>query len=254
MFPGLDAAGREAVEGLFRVRRFHRGERLLIGGDSGAAVLVVLAGRLRVAAVSPGGREITLHRYCAGGVAGLQNLAADLDGSRSSAEVIAETDGRLAAAPAAGVLDAMAAIPSLGRAFLGEALRQLRDAEELARRVSGLPVDSRVAAALLELALPAEGARVLREELACRVGATRESVSRALRRFACRGAIALSGRSISVTDAGGLRRIAGGEAEPVPCYGSPGTESPEDGVCGAAEPAALGWPLTPARIRAAPGR
>ncbi|HET9050151.1 MAG TPA: Crp/Fnr family transcriptional regulator [Candidatus Dormibacteraeota bacterium] len=215
LFAGVTDAHVARIAELFRARSFAGGERL---GHAGPVpgVLLLLEGRLRITAVAVNGQEVTLRRYCAGSVAGLECLLPERE-RQTSTEIVAETDGRMAHAPVERIRDAMREVPSLAQALLTEAVRQLQDTEEFARRMAASTVVGRVAAALLELSLPAAGARVHREYLASRAAATRESVSRALTRLAGDGLIELHGTAVRVVGEAGLRRLATPGVQP-PCY------------------------------------
>lgn len=213
---GLDGAELETIAGLFTKRGFRRGERLPGRTRSPIGIVLLLEGRLRVVAVGHTGREVTIRRFCAGSVVGLGALLPPAD-QRRGLEIIAESDGSLAQAPVAAVTAAMAEVPSFSRVLLMEAVRQMEDSEEFARRAFCSTVSGRVAGALLELDLPSEGAPVLREYLASLAAATRESVSRALHRLAGEGVIVVNGGAIRITDRAGLRRRAA-PGDPVPCY------------------------------------
>jgi CRP/FNR family transcriptional regulator len=222
-----------AVSRLLRVRRFGRGDRVPRAGEPPLGVMLLFEGRLRVIAVTLGGREVTMRRHCAGSVAGLDCLL-PAAGRHGAVEVVAETDGALAHIPAERVLAVMPELPGLSRALLTEAVRQLLDAEEFARRTASTSVLGRVAAALLELSLPPEGAAVHREHLASRAVASRESVSRALHRLAAEGRLEVRGKAVRIVDEMALRRLAT-PGEPIPCYEADGPQV-RPGICPGDDP------------------
>jgi CRP-like cAMP-binding protein len=216
LFGDLNRAELERVSELFAERRFRRGERIPARGQGPVGVVLLVEGRLRVVATTRNGRELTTRRYCAGSVAGLESLLPERE-QRRDLETIAESDGQLAHAPVPEVVALMSHSPQLSRVLLLEAVRQMDDAEEFARRSLSSTVVGRVAAALLELDLPAEGAPVLREYLASLAAASRESVSRALHRLAAERVVELTGGGIRITDRAGLRRLAT-PRNAIPCY------------------------------------
>jgi len=224
----LDRTELERVAGLFTKRTFRRGERIPGRGRKPLGVVLLIEGRLRVVATTMNGRELTVRRHCGGSVAGLGSLLPEVE-QRRDLETIAESDGYLAYAPVGEVSALMDQAPRLSRVLLLEAVRQMEDSEEFARRALSSTVAGRVAAALLELDLPAEGAPVLREYLASLAGASRESVSRALHRLAGERMIELRSGGIRITDRPALRRHAT-PGDAVPCYEG-GSEEPRVSIC-----------------------
>jgi CRP/FNR family transcriptional regulator len=223
-FEGLELAERDRLGALMSVRPFQRDERVIGARDANSHLHVLAEGRLRVCSVSSGGREVTLHRLCAGSILGLANL---VPAQPPAVDAIAETEGVLLRASAHEVAALVDQIPRLGLVLLREALRQLRDAEEFARRLSQSTVERRVAAAVLEAAIVPEGAPMSREHLASRAAASRESVSRTLRRLAGQGVLELTGRRVRLCDEEALRRLAF-PGHDVPCFGG---ERLGAGVC-----------------------
>jgi CRP-like cAMP-binding protein len=227
LFNELHPADLERLVAVMSPQAFRRSERVIGSADGRSHVFVLAQGRLRVCSVTSGGREVTLHRFCSGSVLGLANLVSALP---PAVDAFAETDGVLLRAPAREVVTLMGCIPRLGLVLLREALRQLHDAEEFARRLSQSSVERRVAAALLELAIPPEGAPTSREHLASRAAASRESVSRTLQRLAGQGVLELTGRRVRLRDEEALRRLAC-PSDGVPCYGGADDERMPPGMC-----------------------
>jgi CRP-like cAMP-binding protein len=227
LFNELDRADLDRLMSVTSRQTFRRSERVVSAGEGRQHVFVLVEGRLRVCSVTATGREVTLHRLCSGSVLGLANLVST---TPKPVDAWAETDGTLLRASARDVAELMGRLPRLSLILLREALRQLNDAEEFARRLSQSSVERRVAAALLEVGLPPEGARTSREHLASRAAASRESVSRALHRFAAQGLVELTGRRVRLCDEEALRRLAC-PSDGVPCYGGEADERVRPGIC-----------------------
>jgi CRP-like cAMP-binding protein len=227
LFSELDRADRDRLMAVMSPQTFRRSEQVVRAGNGRQHVVVLVEGRLRVCSVTSGGREVTLHRLCSGSILGLASL---VSGVPSAVDAFAETDGALLRAPARDIAALLGRMPQLALILLREALRQLHDAEEFARRLSQSSVVRRVAAALLEAAIPPEGAPTSREHLASRAAASRESVSRALHRLAAQGVVELTGRRVRLCDEEALRRLAcPGDA--VPCYGGDEEDRLRPGMC-----------------------
>ena len=239
VFADLTPSELAAISGTFRRRAFDCGDRISSASHPLPGVIVLIDGRLRISAVTPAGLEITLRRYCAGTIAGLECLMPQGEALPPN-EVVAETNGVFGYASPQRIWSAVRETPALSRALVMEAVRQLQDAEEFARRMASSTVTGRVAAALLELSLPPDGAVVPRELLASRAATARESVSRALHRLADEGHLELRGKSVRVVDEIALRRLAtpGG---PAPCY-EPAGPHPRPSICPPGRPPAAQGP------------
>ena len=227
VFAELSPAEQERLGALMSARRFRRGDRVIAPATARTHVCVLTQGRLRVSSITSTGREVTLHRFCAGSILGLENLVSALP---PAVDAVAETDGELLRVAASELAALVTSIPRLGLLLLREALRQLHDAEEFARRLSQSSVERRVAAALLEAAIPPEGAPASREHLASRAAASRESVSRTLQRLAGQGVLELTGRRVRLLDVDALQRLAS-PSDGVPCYGGGDGERLRPGMC-----------------------
>lgn len=223
----LEPGDLDRLGAIMSEQRFRGSERVISAAEGRCHVFVLTEGRLRACSVTSTGREVTLHRHCAGSILGLANLVSALP---PAVDAFAESDGTLLRGSAREVAQLMGCIPRLGLILLREALRQLHDAEEFARRLSQSSVERRVAAALLEASLPPEGAPTSREHLASRAAASRESVSRTLQRLSGQGMLELTGRRVRLLDEDALRRLAS-PSDGVPCYGGDDDERVTPGLC-----------------------
>jgi CRP-like cAMP-binding protein len=90
--------------------------------------------------------------------------------------------------------------------------RRLRRADEQIGSLVLLDVDGRIARLLLDAAAESGGTtiekRLTHQTIAQMIGASRETVSRAMRDFQERGLIAVHRRQISVADRAGLEQLA----------------------------------------------
>lgn len=205
LFGEIDPCSLERLGSLLAAHRFHCSDHVISARKGRQNLGVLVEGRLRVCSVTSTGREVTLHRHCSGSILGLANL---VSATPPDVDAVAETDGLLLWARAQDVAALMDETPHLPRILLREATRQLRDVEEFARHLSESSVERRVAAALLETPVSPGGAPLLREHLASRAAASRESVSRALQRLAAQGIVELLGRRVRLCDQQALRRLA----------------------------------------------
>lgn len=182
-------------------------------GSAGENVALVLAGRVKLVARGVGERTVVLAIRGPGELVG--EMAA-LGGTRRSATAIADEDvelGLLSGEDFRGYLrDHPDAALVLLRTLVGRMTEATRGLVELATQDSV----GRVARRLIELGANHGGARtgpyeleLTQDELASWTGATRETVSRALRLMRQLGWVATDHRTITVLDAAALRERVG---------------------------------------------
>lgn len=174
----LSALARAAAE-----KTLARGEALWRVGEQPDALAAVRRGRLDVVRATPRGHRMWLRSFGPTRVVGLSLVA----GAPVSADVVAGEPSRVVLLPGGAVRAALAARPAVALAalaHLGELLAQLTDELEELRY---LDLDTRVLRALTRRGRDRVEVRLTHEELSEQVGATRENVSRALRRLERRG-------------------------------------------------------------------
>ena len=201
-FAFLTPAMRRAFGPRLRHVRAPKGRTLLAAGAASSDVFCLTEGQARIAIHSQQGREVSVRDLSPGDVFG--ELAA-LDGGPRSASVIAASAVTLA------VMERDAFIACLERspeAALWLARRLGAEVRRLTERVfelSALTMRARLHAELLRLArLAAPEPELLpaptHEELARRIGANREAVTRELRDLVRAGVIATGKRRITFLD------------------------------------------------------
>src|SRR5947209_6455737 len=182
-------------------------------GSAGENVALVLAGRVKLVARGVGERTVVLAIRGPGELVG--EMAA-LGGTRRSATAIADEDvelGLLSGEDFRGYLrDHPDAALVLLRTLVGRMTEATRGLVELATQDSV----GRVARRLIELGANHGGARtgpyeleLTQDELASRTGATRETVSRALRLMRQLGWVSTGHRTITVLDPAAVRERGG---------------------------------------------
>ena len=210
----LEPAALEKFARLGRRRVFRAGAPLLLEGDIGMSVLVLLSGRVKISATSDHGPGVLLAVRGPGDVIG--ELAA-IDGAAHSATGVALEPVEAQVIPAAEFRSFLANEPGAALALLRVVTARIRDTDRIRLAYGAQDTLGRVAARLSELAETAgevDGAGIritvplTQAELAQWVGGSRESVARALASLRRRGLIATARRQITVLDADGLRRAA----------------------------------------------
>ena len=205
----------DALTGLTRRRRIKRSEPILRAGAAGDEVVLVLEGRVKLVAYGADRREVVLGLRGPGELLG--EMAA-LGGQRRTATAIAVDDGEVGFMHADELRGFLRDHPDSALVLIRMLVRRLseatRDVVDLATRDSV----GRIAKRLLELssehgAPTGAGMRIelslSQDELAQWTGATRETVSRALRLMRQLGWVATDHRTITVLDAAALRDRVG---------------------------------------------
>jgi CRP/FNR family transcriptional regulator, cyclic AMP receptor protein len=200
-----------------RVRRrgVHRSQHLLRAGSAGDDVVVVLSGRVKLVAYGAEGREVVLGIRGPGELIG--EMAA-LGGQRRTATAIAIDEVEAGYLRAAEMRTFLAEHPDAALVLIRMLVRRLAEADR--DRVDLATQDSvgRVAKRLVELAAvhgtAVEGGTrielsLTQDELASWTGATRETVSRALRLMRRLGWVAVDHRMITILDDAALRERCG---------------------------------------------
>jgi CRP/FNR family cyclic AMP-dependent transcriptional regulator len=186
--PWLSPLGAEALDRLARASRrinLARSQTLWRRGESTDAIAVILRGRVDVVRDSDDGKRILLRQIGAGQAVGLSTLS----GLAHSADLIAATIASALLIPGNALRDIIRAHPEVAMgalAQLGATISQLSDELEETRF---LDLDDRLLRLLRRLGRGLRELQVTHEELGQQVGATRENVSRALKRLERSGAI-----------------------------------------------------------------
>ena len=209
LFRDLDAGETARFAQLVRERSYPRGSVIVFEDDPGDAFFVVRQGRVKVVLIAPDGREVILGLLGVGEHFGELAL---IDDQPRSAHVVAMEDAQLLILRREDFRRRVEENPAVAWALLLELSRRLRRADEKIGALVLLDVPGRIAHLLLEAAVEA-GAPLIEKPLthqtiAHLIGASRETVSRALREFVDHGWIATERRRIRLLDRGALERRA----------------------------------------------
>lgn len=187
------------------------GRQIIDHLDATTDCFLIASGAVRVVVNSAAGKEITFRDFGAGEVVG--ELSA-LDGRPRSASVVALTPARIARLKSPELWDIVERNPAAAAALIRRLTRLVRQTTDRVVAITTLPVGPRVQTELLRLALAAgvtdNRAVILRPpthaEIASRVAARREAVTREISRLANAGVIDRHGRDLVVSDVAALRR------------------------------------------------
>jgi CRP-like cAMP-binding protein len=188
-----------------RDKQYPKGSVILFEDDPGDSLYIVREGRVKVVLVGEDGREVIL------GVLGVGEHFGELsliDDQPRSAHVIAMEDSLLLVLRRDDFRRRVEANPTVAWALLSELSRRLRRADGKIGGLVLLDVPGRIARLLLDFAQEAGSDTIdkplTHQTIAQMIGASRETVSRAMREFQDAGWIGVERRRISVTDRGAL--------------------------------------------------
>jgi CRP/FNR family cyclic AMP-dependent transcriptional regulator len=214
LFRELDNEAAAALRASLTETRLRRGEVLFREGDSGDKLFIVTEGKVKLGKSSSDGRENLLAILGPGQMFGELSL---FDPGPRSATVTAVTDCVMQSLSHDELLEWLTGRPAVARGLLAQLGSRLRKANDVVADLVFSDVPGRVAKALLDLAsrfgrTADDGVHVhhdlTQEELAQLVGASRETVNKALADFASRGWLRLEPRSVVILDSDRLRRRA----------------------------------------------
>ena len=181
---------------LGELRRYAKGALLIQEGDVGDTLYLVFKGRLRAFSINlSNGREITYGNYDPGEYVGEMSL----DGGPRSASVMALAPTVCAVISKRTLEQFIAVHPAFAFELLAKVIRRARTATLTARQMALNDVYGRLKLLLESLTvLQADGTRLISErlthqEMANRVGCTREMVSRVMKELEVGGYVVVRG-------------------------------------------------------------
>jgi CRP/FNR family transcriptional regulator, cyclic AMP receptor protein len=202
LFRGLAEGELAALADAASNQRFPRDARVISEADEGETFFVLSKGKVKVTLSGPDGREVILTMLGPGSFFGDMSL---LDGRPRSANVTTMAASELLTLRRTDFLDLIRRKPQIAVEVIRTLASRLRKANHQIAGLSFLGIVDRVCDALLGLfdehgEETAEGLvihdRPTHQILADMTGATRETVSRALRRLEEGGYIAIRGRTV----------------------------------------------------------
>ena len=214
LFAALDEESAASLEAAMTRRTLARGHVVFREGDTGDRLFVVLEGKVKISRAASDGRENLL------AVLGATEMFGELslfDPGARTATVTTVTESVLASLDHDDLRPLLIERPGVAVHLLQALALRLRRTNEAMADLVFTDVPGRVAKALLDLAerfgVPeGDGTRVrhdlTQEELAQLVGASRETVNKALSEFAHRGWLRTEGRSVVLLEPERLARRA----------------------------------------------
>lgn len=206
LFSDLDDEAATALGTSMQETRLRRGEVLFSEGESGDRLFIVLDGKVKLGRTAADGRENLIAVMGPGQMFGELSL---FDPGPRSTTATAVTDVDMQSLGHDELIGWLPEHPNVARALLHQLAARLRRTNDVVADLVFSDVPGRVAKALIDLSArfgrrADDGIHVhhdlTQEELAQLVGASRETVNKALADFAMRGWLRLEPRSVVILE------------------------------------------------------
>ena len=206
LFSALDDEAAHELRQSMVALKLSKGQVLFKEGQDGDRLYVVVHGKIKLGTTSTDGRENLLSILGPGEMFGELSL---FDPEPRTSTATAVTDARLVSLAHEAVIGLVTTNPQTSLELLRRLAQRLRKSNEILADLVFADVPGRVAKAIMDLGerfgvMKEDGLHVnhdlTQEELAQLVGASRETVNKALADFAARGWVKLEPRAVLVTD------------------------------------------------------
>lgn len=209
LFGGLDRGELQQFAELAREKSFPKGSVILFENDPGDSLYVIRGGRVKVVLIGEDGREVILGVLSEGEHFGELSL---IDEMPRSAHVIAMEDASLIVLRREDFRRRIDSSPAVAWSLLVELSRRLRRADEMIGGLVLLDVPGRIARLLVDTANEGGGESIEKalthQTIAQMIGASRETVSRAMKDFQDAGWITVERRRIELANRAALEQRA----------------------------------------------
>lgn len=195
----LTEAELRALSGQGAVRSFPKQAVIVSEGDETDSLYVILCGRVKVFVADESGKEVVLGTQGPGEYFGEMAL----DGGARSASVMTLEPSRFLVIPRSRVREFLRGQPEFAVRVIEKLIRRSRALTASVKNLALLDVYGRVARLLLDLAQEDRGRLVIKDRLtqqdvANRVGASREMVSKIIKELTAGGYISVQRKHITI--------------------------------------------------------
>ena len=206
IFAELSDKELETIASLGVRKKYKKGSIILLEEETGAALFVIISGKVKIVRMDDDGREVILSIL---GESDFFGEMAILDGLTRSASVVSTTKSELFMLHRGDFLKAVNDYPSIGIALLRELTSRLRKADQQIKSLSLKDAAGRVATVVLQLADDVGVFRKgkveidelpLQQDLANMAGTSRETISRMIHKFIKKGHLQLQGNKLIIND------------------------------------------------------
>jgi CRP/FNR family transcriptional regulator, cyclic AMP receptor protein len=182
-----------------QTRTFPKNAVIINEGDRGDTLFVILAGKVKVYVSDDDGREMILDMHDAGEYVGEMAL----DGRPRSASVMTLEPTTCSVLSRDELREAIARNPDIAMAIIEKLIERARIATDNVKNLALMDVYGRVARLLLSLAKEENGKlvvpdRMTQQDIADRVGASRDMISRIFKDLTVGGYVTVENRQITI--------------------------------------------------------
>jgi CRP-like cAMP-binding protein len=208
LFRGLNDEEMAELDRMTTMTTCKSGRVFYTPGESGEVLFVLKRGAVQLYRIAPDGKRLVIGTLREGAVFGEMGLVGQ---GMYDTFAEAQQDCTLCVMSRSDVEMLIASKPAFAIALLETIGRRLNDVEATLERLAFRSVAARIAALLLALRDEQDEIRgITHQDLADRIGAYRETATRALNDFRTAGIVATSREHIRILDAGRLEEIAEG--------------------------------------------
>jgi CRP-like cAMP-binding protein len=202
----LEAMDLDTISKVGVRKKYKKGSIILLEEEAGAALFVIVSGKVKIVRMDDDGREVILSIL---GESDFFGEMAILDGLARSASVVATTKAELFMIHRRDFLKLLHDFPSVAIALLKELTMRLRKADAMIKSLSLKDASGRVANVVLQLADDIGKIRKgrveidelpLQQDLANMAGTARETISRVMAVFESKKLIERDGHRVIIPD------------------------------------------------------
>lgn len=212
IFADLEEKDLQKIVRLGTRQKYKKGNIVVLEQESGAALFVIVSGKVKVVRMDEDGREVILSLFGPGEFFGEMSL---LDGLARSASVVATVKSELFMIHRRDFLELLHSFPTVAISLLAELAMRLRKADMQIKSLSLKDAAGRVANVLLILADDVgifRKGRVeiddlpLQQDIANMAGTSRETVSRMVHLFIENEEVQMKGNKLIINDYEAFRK------------------------------------------------
>ncbi|WP_457640760.1 Crp/Fnr family transcriptional regulator [Persephonella sp.] len=168
-----------------QIYEYKKGREIVYQGEESSDLYIILEGKMRASIFDDEGNELIIESFKPGDFVGELSL---IDGKPRSASLIAETNIKVAVLQRKHFISILKKNPELCLKLAENLVNRLRKADKFLETLAFLDVKERILNLFIENAIENKGSiykvpRMLHKDIAKRIGASREAVTKALKKF-----------------------------------------------------------------------
>ncbi len=195
LFKGFDESFFKHIIPYIKIYSFPKGKEIVYQGEESSDLFIILDGKIRASIFDDEGNELVIDLFDEGDFVGELSL---IDGKPRSASLIAESEVVVAVLERKHFIDILKKYPGLCLKLAENLVYRLRKADKFLESLAFLDVKERIINLFMNSAVEKDGdvyriPKMPHREIAKRIGASRESVTKALKRFSDSGILSEDG-------------------------------------------------------------